>query len=317
LIKNWWVFHPITVFTGTLVSIGSALFIFIVSYLEVNNSLVNFVQKHRLDSSQLQETNTLVIILLLSILVSATLFGVAIIFIYYQKLIGLYKFQQNFINGFTHELKTPIASLKLYIDTFLKYDLSQEEKKKYLEYMQQDTERLTLNVNQVLHLGKIEDKKLKVNLSLFEIKNYMKDFLQNHPHYFKDIKLKLNEDSKNEVYCELDPELFEMVVMNIITNAIHHTQTDKGELSISFAIKDKNIEIHFKDNGVGIAPSEQKNVFKKMYQIGKNSKGSGIGLYLATNIMRLHKGKLKVESKGIGHGANFIISLPIVRESDS
>lgn len=284
--------------------------------MKVNNVLADFVQKYRLDSSQFQETNTWVIILLLSILVSATLFGVAIIFIYYQKLIGLYRFQQNFINGFTHELKTPIASLKLYIDTFLKHDLSEEEKKKYLEFMQHDTERLTLNVNQILHLGRIEDRKLVVNLQQVEMQNYMSEFLANHPHYFSEIQITFNKDDSKRLYAEIDPELFEMVIMNIITNSINHNQDKKCELNISIVSDTKMINITFQDNGVGIAPKEQKNVFKKMYQVGKNSKGSGIGLYLSTNIMKLHKGSLKLESTGINYGASFIVSLPVIKSSD-
>jgi signal transduction histidine kinase len=112
IIRTWWIFHPITIFSGTLVAIGSALFIFIRSYLQVNDALLQFVTKYQVDN-QFQDTQTWDIIVILSVLVSVTLFGVAIIFIYYQKLFKLYRFQQNFINGFTHELKTPIASLRL------------------------------------------------------------------------------------------------------------------------------------------------------------------------------------------------------------
>lgn len=311
-IKNWWIFHPITIFTGTLISIGSALFIFILKYLEVSNSFANFVKKYRIEPGQFQETNTWVIVLLLSLLVSATLFGVAIIFIYYQKLIGLYRFQQNFINGFTHELKTPIASLRLYIDTFLKYELSASEKKKYLEYMQQDTERLTLNVNQILHLGRIEDRKMKINLSEYEMQKYLSDFLSKHPHYFDNIELKLISSKEFKYFSSVDPELFEMVIMNLVTNAINHSNLEKGKLEISFAQVGELLEISFKDNGQGIPVNEQKNVFKKMYQIGKSSKGSGIGLYLSSSIMKLHKGNLSLRSAS--KGAEFIISLPLNRK---
>lgn len=263
-----------------------------------------------MDPEQFQETNTWVIILLLSILVSATLFGVAIIFIYYQKLIGLYRFQQNFINGFTHELKTPIASLKLYIDTFLKHELSAEEKKKYLQFMQQDTNRLTLNVNQILHLGRIEDKKIKLNLVEHEMQQYVGEFLDKHPHYFNDIEIDL-VTQKDEFRCLIDSELFEMVIMNIITNAINHTNLDKGKLTISFSSSNDLLEISFKDNGQGIPEKEARNIFKKMYQIGKSSKGSGIGLYLSTNIIKLHKGKLVLGKSQEGEGANFIVKLPM------
>ena len=127
----------------------------------MNNAFYEFVTKYRVEPNQFQESETWVIILMLSILVSLTLFGVAIIFIYYQKLFKLYRFQQNFINGFTHELKTPIASLRLYLDTFKRHELSSEEMNKYINFMINDTERLTLNVNQILQIAKIEDKSYK------------------------------------------------------------------------------------------------------------------------------------------------------------
>lgn len=279
----------------------------------MSNTFAGFVKKYRLDPNQFQETNTWIIILLLSLLVSATLFGVAIIFIYYQKLIGLYKFQQNFINGFTHELKTPIASLKLYIDTFLRYDLTKDEQKKYLEFMSKDTDRLTLNVNQILHLGRIEDKKLTINLVEYEMQNYLTDFISKNPHYFDDIDLKFNQDKKSKFYSSIDQELFEMVIINIITNAINHSNLERGELNISFSKSGECLEISFKDNGRGIPIKEEKNIFKKMYQIGKRSKGSGIGLYLSTNIMKLHKGKLTLRQIKEHAGANFVIILPLNR----
>lgn len=180
--------------------------------------------------------------------------------------------------------------------------------------MQHDTDRLTFNVNQILHLGRIEDKKLVLNLQEVEIKSYIKEFLDKHPHYFNDIKITLDITNSEDQFCNIDPDLFEMVIMNIITNSINHNQMEKCELHISFQSIGDLTKIFFKDNGVGIALKEQKNVFKKMYQVGRSSKGSGIGLYLSTNVMRLHKGSLKLESEGIGSGATFIVTLPEVRK---
>jgi signal transduction histidine kinase len=294
-----------------LIAIGSALFIFIRSYLQVSDTLLSFVAKHNIDPNQFKDNQSWVIILLISLLVAATLFGVALIFIYYQKLFRLYRFQQNFINGFTHELKTPIASLRLYLDTFKKYDLEKEEQEKYINYMIRDTERLTLNVNQILHIAKIEDKSFRPTFKSINIVTFIESFFSKNPHYFEDLILDVDSSSVEECEIEVEPDLFEMIVMNIVTNAINYGPEDKLKLSIKFNIVEDKLNISFKDNGIGMDKNEFKNVFKKMYQIGKTTKGSGLGLYLSNSIIKIHKGKLRVASDGLGLGTTFTIILPL------
>lgn len=312
-IKTWWVFHPVTIFTGTLIAIGSALVIFIRSYLQVSDSLLSFIKKYNIDPDQFQDNQSWVIILLICLLVAATLFGVALIFIYYQKLIRLYRFQQNFINGFTHELKTPIASLRLYLDTFKKYDLDRDEQTKYIEYMIRDTERLTLNVNQILQIAKIEDKNFTPTFRSVDIVRFIESFFSKNPHYFEDLILELNSSKIGSCDINIEPDLFEMIIMNIVTNTLNYGSSDTPKLEINFSIYEDNLSIEFKDNGIGIDKSEFKNVFKKMYQIGKTTKGSGLGLYLSSSIIKIHKGKIRVSSKGLGKGSTFTVILPLVK----
>ncbi len=252
-------------------------------------------------------------VVLLSVLVALTLFGVALIFIYYQKLFRLYRFQQNFINGFTHELKTPIASLRLYLDTFLKYDLSKEEQTQYLTYMLNDTERLNQNVNQILQIAKIEDKNFKPSFQKADIIELVKSVPIKNPHYFETLDISFKETSeKYEV--DIVPDLIELVVMNLITNAVNYNESEDPKLEISFEKSDKYIVTTFKDNGIGLDKTEFKNVFKKMYQVGKSTKGSGLGLYLSHNVVKIHKGKLRVSSSGLGKGSAFCLYLPLPKD---
>lgn len=311
--KTWWIFHPVTIFTGTLIAIGSALFIFIRSYLQVNDSLLKFVTKYNIDQNQLQDTQSWVIILLISVLVALTLFGVALIFIYYQKLFRLYRFQQNFINGFTHELKTPIASLRLYLETFNKYELSKEEQSTYINYMIRDTERLTLNVNQILNIAKIEDKSFKPSFKEVNINGFIDNFFKKNPHYFEEIITDISTTIKGECQASIEPDLFEMVIMNIVTNAINYGPNSNAKLHIRTSIVNEHILIEFQDNGIGIEKAEFKKIFKKMYQVGTATKGSGLGLYLSNIIIKIHKGRLKVRSQGANHGSCFSIELPRIK----
>ena len=273
------------------------------------------MKEHRLDASKLQDTESWVIVLLISVLFALTLFGVALIFIYYQKLFRLYRFQQNFINGFTHELKTPIASLRLYLDTFNRYELEREEQLKYINYMIRDTERLTLNVNQILQIAKVEDKNFGPSFKKINVFQFLESFLRRNPHYFEEIKIVLTPPEGIKTLVLAEPDFFEMVIMNIVTNAINYNKDEKATLEITMSNSVRgNLIIKFKDNGIGLDKSEFKKVFKKMYQVGKTTKGSGLGLYLSSSIMKIHGGKLSVESEGEGHGSTFILIIPICRD---
>jgi signal transduction histidine kinase len=282
---------------------------YIRSYLQVNDSIRLFLEKNKLAESQLLQTDTWVNILFLSILVAIILAGTIIIFVYYQKMIQLYRMQQNFINGFTHELKTPIASMKLFLDTFRQHELSREEQLKYLDYMIRDTDRLADNVNQILNLGKIEEKNISLNTESFDFYNFVENFLDKNPHLFEECEILQKKIDHVEYRTSFDGSLMEMVLMNILTNAIRYNDSKSPNVTIAFKSLGKKMAIDFIDNGMGIDKNNHKNIFKKFYQVGKTTKGSGLGLYLTSQILRLHKGSIEVESSGNGLGSTFTIIL--------
>lgn len=288
----------------------TSLFVYIRSYLQVSDSIRVFVEKNKVDASQFLQTDTWITILIISILVAIILAGTIIIFVYYQKIIQLYRMQQNFINGFTHELKTPIASIRLFLDTFKKHELSREDQLKYIDYMIRDAERLSANVGQILNLGRIEDRSFNLNNSRVEAYDLTNDFLEKNPHLFESTVITIKKIDHVDYYCTIDIALMEMVIMNIMTNAIRYNDSNRPSIRIEFRSLGKKMTISFIDNGMGIKKSELRNIFKKFYQIGKTSKGSGLGLYLSSQILKLQKGSISVESQGAGLGSTFIITLP-------
>ena len=287
----------------------TSLFMYIRSYLQVDDSIRLFIQTNKLAESQLLQTDTWVNILFLSILVAIILAGTIIIFVYYQKVIQLYRMQQNFINGFTHELKTPIASMKLFLDTFKQHELSREEQLKYLEFMIRDTDRLADNVNQILNLGKIEEKNITINSESFDYYEFVTNFLDKNPHLFENCEIIQKKIDHVDYRTSFDASLMEMVLMNILTNAIRYNDSKKPSVTVAFRSLGKKMEIDFTDNGMGIDKNEHKNIFKKFYQVGKTTKGSGLGLYLTSQILKLHKASIDVESSDNGLGSVFTITL--------
>jgi two-component system phosphate regulon sensor histidine kinase PhoR len=307
MLKNRQFLHPIVIFIFSLLALGASLFLYIHSYLKVNQAFTDFVIKNKLDSAALT-TESWVMILILSLLVALIVLGMFLIFVYYQKLIALYRRQQNFINGFTHELKTPVASLKLFIETFLKYELGREEQIKYLEIMMRDTERLSDNINEILNLAKIEDKSYRSEIIAINVESYLNELIKKYQ--LGKLKITIINKAKPESVMRIDKHLADMLFSNLITNAAIYNHNENPTLEIIIEEDDSTFHFSFKDNGVGLAQNELKNIFKKFYQVGKTTKGSGLGLYIVSQILRLHGGKIRAYSDGKDKGSTFKMGLP-------
>jgi signal transduction histidine kinase len=254
------------------------------------------------------QTQTWVLVLILSLLVAVIIAGLLIIYIYYQKVIQLYRLQQNFINGFTHELKTPIASLQLFLETFSRHELPRSEQLKYLEFMKRDTIRLSDNVNRILNLGRLEDRNFKADFIEQDLVVLIEEFLNNTPHLFEEGKVIFKTDLKF-IRLPVDTALFEMLMMNLITNALIYNKSKEKIVEITLSQKNKKIFLDFKDNGIGLEKNQIKKIFKKFYQTGKSTKGSGLGLYIVQIIAKLHKGEIHAFSLGANLGSLFRLTL--------
>ena len=316
MIKSRWFYHPLSIFIFSLMALGSSLIIYIRSYLRVNAALQEVVLRYNLNTRQMLETETWVVILVLSLLVAVILAGLLIIYIYYQKVIQLYRLQQNFINGFTHELKTPIASLQLFLETFSRHELPRDEQIKYLEFMKRDTKRLSDNVNRILHLGRLEDKNYEANFSSKNLVTVIEDFLEHTPHLFEEAKVTYNTKIES-VFLPIDTALFEMLLMNLITNALIYNKSKNKIVEIRLFYKENQrlLYLEVADNGVGLAKNELKKVFKKFYQIGKSTKGSGLGLYIVQNIAKIHKADVAVFSNGQDLGSVFRVTFKMSKKA--
>ncbi|MBF0224359.1 MAG: HAMP domain-containing histidine kinase [Desulfobacterales bacterium] len=313
---NRWFFHPVFIFIVSILALTSSLILYIYWYLEANTGIQLIVHKFNIDSSQILKAQTWLVILILSMLVALILIGIFLIFVYNQKTFQLYRLQNNFINNFTHELKTPVTSLKLFLETFAKHELPRETQLKYIEFMLQDTIRLSDNISRILNLAKLESKVFDGNFEILDIFIFISDFVNKNNHLFQKCEVNIIKVNENQrVFYKINQGLFEMFLMNIFTNAIKYNKSQTPKIEVEFEIQDKKLLIHFIDNGIGIEKKELKKIFKKFYQIGQSdnmsAKGTGIGLYIAQSVAKAHKGKLIAESKGAGTGSVFSLILPL------
>lgn len=310
--------HPVFIFIFSIVALATSLFLYIYWYVEVSVGLNSVVRKFNLDSAQFLELQTWVVILVLSILVGIILVGIFTIFVYNQKTYQLYRLQHNFINNFTHELKTPVTSLKLLLETLSRHTLSREDQLKYFSYMINDVRRLSDNINQILDLASIESKSFGGEFVLVNIAQTVEEFYSNNRHLFQNCKINIHHPLDCSYFHSIDLSLFEMLLMNLTTNAIKYNESPEPEIDITFQPYRSKLHVRFADNGIGLKKPEIKKIFKKFYQIGRSddrsAKGSGLGLHLAQSIARLHKGKVFADSSGSGQGSVFTLVLPLLEK---
>lgn len=314
MIRSKWFLHPLFVFIFSILALGTSLVLYIYWYIEASAGLRAVVKKFNLDSGQVFAPQTWIVILVLSLLVGIILMGIFIIFVYNQKNLQLYRMQHNFISNFTHELKTPVTSLKLYLETFLKHELSREDQSKYIGFMIQDVSRLTGNINQILNLAKIESKSYKEEFVVTGLVHLVQQFCKNNRHLFQNCTIRIEHPPEKLFYYRINLSLFEMLLMNLLTNAVKYNESAEPEINITFFVKNRKLHIRFEDNGIGLKKTDTKKIFKKFYQVGRSddmsAKGTGLGLYLVQNIARIHHGSIVAESKGEGKGSAFTLSLP-------
>lgn len=310
-----WFLHPILVLVFSIIALGSSLFLYIYWYIEVSEGLRAVVTKFNIESTQVLEPQNWVVILVLSILVGIILMGLSIIFIFLHKSIQLYRLQRNFINNFTHELKTPVTSLKLYLETFCKYDISRDQRLKYLDYMITDVNRLANTIDRILNLARIEGKSFGGEFVRSDLVEFIKQFYKNNAHLFRNCEFRCLNPSGQPFFYRINMPLFEMLLMNLLANAVKYNQAEAPRIEITFERMKKNLCVRFKDNGIGFEKSHRKRIFKKFYQVGRSddmsAKGSGLGLYLVDHIARIHQGRIFATSEGVNQGATFTLMLPV------
>lgn len=206
--------------------------------------------------------------------------------------------QQNFLLAVTHELKSPLASVKLYIQTILKRDLDSEQQKVFLSNSLKDIERLDDLVENVLLTTKLENRSFnfpKENFNFTELVAAVVDRLQKNACSSQIIKPHLDE----EVVIYADKFAITNVVSNLIENAIKYSPPCAN---VEIRLKeraDAKIVFSVADHGPGIPEEEKKNIFNKFYRIGNEStrktKGTGLGLYIVRTVLQKHNASIKIK----------------------
>lgn len=219
-----------------------------------------------------------------------------------------------FLNAVTHELKTPIASIRLYLDTLKSRDVPEEKKREFYDIMLNDSDRLLNTVELVLQASRTRDSKRILNTSEINIASLLEECIQRISNRYSLPPDAITLAAEKDVTINGDRAELQIAFANLLDNAVKYSDKDvKVSVEID-ASDEKDLEVSIQDSGAGMDAGELKRIFRRFYRIPnistQNAKGTGLGLSIVSAIIERHGGKINAESKGVGHGSKFIVKLP-------
>lgn len=309
-------FHPIMVFIGVQVAWIVLMVIWVNWYLENNLAIKEFAQKIRPDlfTAEIQW----LILFEGCFLMLLILAGVYVIFVYWNKQNRLNQMQSNFVASVSHELKSPLASIQLYLETLKYQDVSSEEEKDFVETMLLDTQRLSGLIDNILQSSKADPKAMALQFQPVDLGEFLAEVVQGHKRLLEEKKCAVDLNLEDSPTLNLDQRALRMVFNNLISNAIRYSPVG-SPLNIHLHKNGKYWEVDFEDQGIGFEKKDMKKIFRKFYRVQnkdtQNIEGAGLGLFISSEIVKHHKGRLKVSSPGRGKGAMFSVLLPTISAS--
>ncbi len=230
------------------------------------------------------------------------------------KLTNLY---DNFIANITHELKSPLSSIQLYLETLDEREVPRQKEKEFLGMMMKDADRLKNLIDSILEVSAFEQKKIVHDYEVYGADKIFRKLLKEASEEFNLSEDSLTIGGEAQCSCVLDADAIKIIINNLIDNAIKYTVKPLKMNAMMKCSANKFI-FEFSDNGIGIPASELKRIFNKFHRIyGQdipNVKGTGLGLYRVKEIIKAHGGKITALSEGNGKGSKFRIELPVYQK---
>jgi two-component system sensor histidine kinase SenX3 len=223
-----------------------------------------------------------------------------------------------FINAVTHELKTPVASIRLYLETLQTRSVDDTKRQEFYRTMVEDSDRLLATIEQVLRTGRIgSTSHRKLHLSQIDLNTVIEECLARTRalHRLTADALQYRPGPAVTVMGDLDE--VRAAVSNLIDNAVKYSGSAVQVLVETSPVDEKFVSLRVRDQGPGIPKMELKQIFKRFYRVpgplATRVKGTGLGLYIVRSVAKRHGGRAWAESEGPGRGSTFILQLPIVK----
>jgi two-component system sensor histidine kinase SenX3 len=222
-----------------------------------------------------------------------------------------------FINAVTHELKTPVASIRLYLETLQTRAVDDVKRKEFYRIMLDESDRLLGTIEQVLRTGRVGAAGRKLSLAPINLGSVVEECLARARTLYHVPSESLAYLPGPAVTIMGDPDEVRAAVSNLIDNAVKYSESEVKVTVETAKVDGKYVSVRVRDQGVGIPPGELKQIFKRFYrvpgQLATRVKGIGLGLYIVRSVAKRHGGRAWAESEGPGRGSTFVLQLPIVK----
>ena len=222
-----------------------------------------------------------------------------------------------FINAVTHELKTPVASIRLYLETLKTRDVDEQQRQEFYNIMLADSERLNKTVEQVLRASRMRHRQRRIATSAINLGEMVRECLE-----LARVQYGLNEthlmytESPEASNARVSGDMDELraAFANLLDNAVKYSDEEVRVVVSVSAPDEKRVTVRVADQGIGIPQTQLKRIFKRFYRVpGRfmaRVKGTGLGLFIVKSVVKKHGGRVYAESGGLGQGSIFTVQLP-------
>jgi len=226
----------------------------------------------------------------------------------------------SFLNAVTHELRTPVASIRLYLETLQARNVPDAQRREFYRHMLSDTDRLMGTVDQVLRAAEMTQKSREHNWAPVDMGKLLRECAElaraRHQLPAEALTEEYHGSPRTATTVLGDAEELRIAVGNVLDNAVKYSRVPV-RIHVQMMMVDHEVLVRISDEGVGIPPGDLKRIFKRFFRTGRSRtkvKGTGLGLFIVRNIVRKHGGGVVAESEGEGKGATFTLRLPRIKD---
>jgi two-component system, OmpR family, sensor histidine kinase SenX3 len=246
--------------------------------------------------------------------------GLVLIVILLLREVRLNERQSNFVSAVTHELKTPVASLKLYLDTLQLRELPESKREDFYRTMRLDLDRLHATINNVLNAAMYTDRPVidPQPLDLAKLARRCIDLTRTRHQLSRETFEYLGMES---LMVNGDVAALETAVLNLLDNAVKYSK-ERVEVEVDvWANGDGQAHLRVRDHGIGMSRAQLPFIFNRFYRAGseirRSRTGTGLGLFIVRSVMKGHRGTIAAESPGPDRGSTFTVTLPVLADSEA
>lgn len=232
----------------------------------------------------------------------------------------LRKQEENFLSAVSHELKSPLASIRLTTESLLMRDPEKDKREVKLKRILDDLNRLQDMVTNILETNLLDEGGVRTEAMPLELNESVREVVEEFEPAMEERHTAIHQTLAPGLRVHVDPTALRTILRNLLENARKATASRKdARIEIKADCADGDVRLRVSDNGVGFEPKDAARIFEKFFRVGdemrRTSQGCGLGLYIVKRFAQLDGGKVKAQSKGPGFGAEFQVSWPIAREN--